>query len=198
MLSLLSPFYCAHCIHCRLPTSHCVCEQIQSIDMPFPVMICSHPKEWQKNDNTAQWATLSSPQISRIKWHRKVELIDSEIAFDSVSTEEGQYLLYPSEEAEDIKDVHPNIKKLWVIDGTWQESQKMLRQSPWLKKLAKVKINTEHDTQLISQFKLRRNQRGLSTMEAIACASAGHSKIAAAGLNNNFNLFQNTLLKLIK
>ena len=166
--------------------------------MPFPVMICSHSKEWQRNDNTAQWATLSSHDINRIKWHRKTELIHSEIQLDKLTEIKGQYLLYPADEAEDINTMSGNIEQLWVIDGTWQETQKMLRQSPWLKNIPKVRINPKQNQALESQFQLRRNQRGLSTIEAIQWAVKGQSKAAAEGLKNNFNLFQNTLLNLMK
>jgi len=159
-------------------------------------MICSHAKEWQKMDNTAHWAFLSSPEIERIKWHRKTELIDSKLALSNLTKSRGQYLLFPSDDAIDIQQPELNIERLWVVDGTWQEAQKMLRQSPWLNSLPKVKITSHCD----SQFVLRRNQRGLSTLEAIAAASTStrHSSSAAQTLMNNFSLFQNTLLGLMK
>lgn len=162
--------------------------------MPFNIMICSHAKEWQKIDNTAHWAFLSSPEIGRIKWHRKTERIDSSINLEQLPELKGQYLLFPSDDAIDIQHPELNIAQLWVVDGTWQEAQKMLRQSPWLNDLPKVKIVGHAE----SQFFLRRNQQGLSTLEAIATASETHSPIAAQSLGNNFNLFQNALLELQK
>lgn len=194
MLSPLSPFYCAHCTQCRLPVNACVCAKIQVCEMPFNIMICSHAKEWQKMDNTAHWAFLSSPEIERIKWHRKTERINSTLALSELTELSGQYLLFPSDDAIDIQQPELNIERLWVVDGTWQEAQKMLRQSPWLNHLPKVKITSHAD----SQFVLRRNQRGLSTLEAIAMASSVRSDSAAQALTNNFSLFQNTLLGLMK
>lgn len=167
--------------------------------MPFSLMICSHAKEWQRNDNTGQWALLTSPDIQRLKWHRKPELINTSIELNALSQIDGQYLLYPSDDAQDIKDLQTDIKRLWIIDGTWQEAQKMLNQSPWMKALAKVKIQGPSENQpLQSQFKLRRNQRGLSTLEAIEAAVAHQSPAASEGLKNNFNLIQASLLKLMK
>lgn len=206
MLSPLSPFYCAHCIHCRLPQTHCVCSQIKQVELPFRISLCCHSKEWQRNDNTGQWALLSSTSISRIRWHRKPELIQPAIAIAEQIKEEGHYLLFPADDAVDIQDLAQSsaqpvtqlISHLWVIDGTWQEAQKMLRQSPWLKAMPKVKIQAPKGQALESKFELRRNQQGLCTMEAIEAAVKHHSPIAAKDLQQNFQLCQNTLLDLLR
>jgi DTW domain-containing protein YfiP len=176
--------------------------------MPFSIMICSHPKEWQKNNNSGHWAFLSSENIERLKWHRKPERIKTSVNLDQIKNTKGNYLLFPSDDAQVIYHTinHQNthidssieIKKLWVIDGTWQEAQKMLSQSPWLNNIPKIKISASEDRILESRFVLRRNQRGLSTIEAISSAIAIQSTEAADALDNNFDLFQKTLLKLIK
>ena len=206
MLSPLSPFYCAHCIHCRLPKSNCVCSQIEHVKLPFNINICCHNKEWQRNDNSGQWALLSSKHIHRIRWHRKPELMTALLPIPDFSVKAGHYLLFPSDDAVNIKDVfndvthaiNPIITHLWVIDGTWQEAQKMLRQSPWLKAMPKVKIEATNEQSLESKFKLRRNQQGLCTLEAIEAAIAHQAPLAAQALNRNFHLFQNTLLNLLR
>lgn len=206
MLSTLSPFYCAHCIHCRLPETHCVCNNIKQVDLPFNIMLCCHSKEWQRNDNTGQWALLSSKKISRIRWHRKTDLIAPVISTETLTKEAGHYLLFPSDDAENIQQLFQDttetmphtLTQLWVIDGTWQEAQKMLNQSPWLKAMGKVKIQASTGQELESQFLLRRNQQGLCTMEAIEAAVRCHSELAAEGLKKNFTLCQNTLLDLLR
>ena len=202
MLSPLSPFFCAHCIHCRLPQTHCICSQIEHIELPFNISLCCHSKEWQRNDNTGQWALLSSHNIQRIRWHRKPELILPNLSTADITAAAGHYLLFPSDDAEDIEPLFKNtthpIKQLWVIDGTWQEAQKMLRQSPWLKALPKVKIKPNQAQVIESDFKLRRNQQGLCTLEAIEAAVIIPAPLAAQALNRNFHLFQNTLLDLLR
>jgi DTW domain-containing protein YfiP len=210
MLSPLSPFYCAHCIHCRLPESHCVCNKVKQVELPFNIMLCCHSKEWQRTDNTGQWALLSSKNIGRVRWHRKVELIHPTISAEELIKEGGHYLLFPSDDAVDIQQLFQDttplaaqeliqpITQLWVIDGTWQEAQKMLRQSPWLKAMPKVKILPPEGHILESQFQLRRNQQGLCTMEAIAEAVKCRSEIAAKSLQQNFILCQDTLLDLLR
>jgi DTW domain-containing protein YfiP len=185
-----------------LPEASCVCNKIKPIELPFKITLCCHSNEWQRNDNTGQWALLCSQDISRIKWHRKSELIQPQIDIHMITQQPGHYLLYPSDDAQDINilasDISGDIAQLWVIDGTWQEAQKMLRQSPWLKSLPKVKIQAQKDQTLASQFQLRRNQQGLSTMEAITEAIRGHSPSAANALQHNFHRFQNSLLDLLR
>ena len=206
MLSSLSPFFCAHCIHCRLPQTHCVCSQIEHIELPFNISLCCHSKEWQRNDNTGQWALLSSQHIRRIRWHRKPELISPTLSTTDLTAAAGHYLLFPSDDAEDLQQLFEKttqtiaqpITQLWVIDGTWQEAQKMLRQSPWLKALPKVKIQPSQGQSLESLFQLRRNQQGLCTLEAIEAALIVPTPLAAQALKRNFHLFQNTLLGLLR
>ena len=213
MLSPNSPFYCSHCIACRLPSARCVCDQIEQVELPFIINICCHSNEWQRHDNTGQWAFLSSNDIHRIRWHRKPELIYPKFSATEFSATEfstnsdeqaGHYLLFPSDDAANLKqvifdatvDAHP-IKALWIIDGTWQEAKKMLRQSPWLKALPKVSIQATEGEPLESHFKLRKNQQGLCTFEAIQAAIKFQDPLTAQSLNNNFHLFQNTLLGLL-
>jgi DTW domain-containing protein YfiP len=212
MLSTQSPFYCAHCIHCRLPEQSCICGQIKSTKLPFKIILCCHSKEWQRNDNTGQWAVLSSQDIERYRWHRKPELITPALDLEVLSlkqqsladsTEGGHFLLFPAEDSQPISQLKKRITHLWVIDGTWQEAQKMLKQSPWLQNLPKISI-----TSATSQFVLRRNQQGLSTMEAIEWAirdsELAHKSIHNAPHNSadtlkfNFNLAQNQLLDLLR
>jgi DTW domain-containing protein YfiP len=210
MLSPNSPFYCAHCIACRLPSASCVCEKIEQVELPFIINLCCHSNEWQRHDNTGQWAHLSSKDVHRIRWHRKPELIypalsEAYINSDSYTHQAGHYLLFPSDDAVDLQHIFSDtsndaepIKALWIIDGTWQEAKKMLRQSPWLKTLPKVSIQATEGEPLESHFKLRKNQQGLCTFEAIQAAIKFQDPLTAQSLNNNFHLFQNTLLGLLR
>lgn len=195
MLSPYSPFYNAHCIRCRLPEPACVCEKLIQTGLPFTIMLCSHSKEWQRNDNTGQWAVLSSPNIKRYRWHRKPELISPRLTMPSSQPEPGHFLLFPGDNSLPITPSMQTFTHLWVIDGTWQEAQKMLNQSPWLKSLPQVSI-----TSATSKFVLRRNQQGLSTMEAIewAIREGFPNDHSANILMNNFNLLQNQLVNLLR
>ena len=105
----------------------------------------------------------------------------------------GDYLLYPSADAETISTSHAtSIKRLWVIDSTWQQANKMLRQTPWLTQLPMLQLA---DTQ--SEFSLRRNQQSLCTMESIigACQAADTEYDPKPALNN-FQQLQNAFLSI--
>lgn len=208
MISPKSPFYCSHCIHCRLPEVRCVCDEIERVELPFNIVLCCHSKEWQRNDNTGQWALLSSKNIQRIRWHRKPELITPCLPVADLGKKDGHYLLFPGDDARAIQQltrsktdqsIHLSpIKTLWLIDGTWQEAQKILRQSPWLKAMPTLTIQAKQGHSLKSHFKLRKNQQGLCTLEAIEAAIADQAPLAAQTLRKNFNLFQDTFLDLLR
>ncbi len=83
------------------------------------------------------------------------------------------------------------LNSLVILDATWQEADKMYRQSPYLQSLARVELQTEQD----SAFRLRRNQRhgGLCTLECIAAVwqnLGGDYSIAARRLLSEFNQWQ--------
>ncbi len=106
-------------------------------------------------------------------------------------------LLYP--ETADVTS--PTLVKLselkaplLILDGTWQQTRKMMRQSPWLQALPRASFRLDKDSSP-SQFRLRRNQQaqGLSTLEAIAKAlfEQGHSQ-QQQDLLNFFAEFQSS------
>ena len=102
----------------------------------------------------------------------------------------GDFLLFPGEQALEITNQHSDsghpIKRLWLIDGTWQQAHKMLRQSEWLQAIPQLKL-----ANIDSQFNLRRNQQGLCTMEsAIYALSCAQPEFDAENLWTNFHQLQ--------
>ncbi|EAT13621.1 hypothetical protein RED65_09524 [Oceanobacter sp. RED65] len=88
-------------------------------------------------------------------WHRQHHALSQQLA--------NHTLVYPSDDPNPEQSIPPG--PLLLIDSTWQQSKKILRQSPWLAKLPKVHISPQR-----SYYTLRRNQiiGGLSTLEAAA------------------------------
>ena len=123
---------------------------------------------------------------------------------------EGYHLLYPADQldsqltntsaniktnkiAQTITITEQPIKGLLLIDATWQESQKMIRQSPWLMQLPKLSLQASE-----SQYLLRRNQSesGLCTLESLAHAlHALHHKQNSQDLLQFFHIFQDAFLQ---
>jgi DTW domain-containing protein YfiP len=74
-------------------------------------------------------------------------------------------LLYPSDEAELLSETM-HFDSCIIIDGTWQEAQKIYNKSPYLQTLPRLKIAGAKK----SIYSLRRNQKesGLCTAECAA------------------------------
>ena len=153
-----------YCIHCTLPLPTCVCQYAPKVSLTTPCTLLYHPKEYTKRSNTGRLLKIST-NIETTSWHR---LKSSEL--------EKQFkhyaLFYPGEDTSTANNTHATteqdhneIQGYLILDATWQESQKMMRQSPWLAKLPRASIKAPQ-----SDYRLRRNQsqQGLSTLESVA------------------------------
>lgn len=215
----MSSTYLSQCRHCTFPIEHCICEQGKEITIPSSINIhlLFHPRELEKRNSTGRLLKHCC-DIPSSKWHRLKNQQQSQ-AF----TDFG--LLYPADDAIPLSsDAMENHKGLLIIDGTWQESQKMLRQSPWLNTLPKYRLmepdlnhklsakahcnnkDTSNSNRKItssdltmSQFQLRRNQKdnGLCTLEAFALSlkALGHTQ-SCQDLLQFLQIFQSRYLDL--
>ena len=149
------------------------------------LLLLTHSRELSKKTNTGSLVAKALGESCRIfPWHRvtpDAELVQ-EIANSSVA------LLYPGEDSEALNDMS-HYQSYIILDGTWQQAQKMYNQSPYLKALKKVHIKPTQ----ASIFSLRRNQKssGLCTAE---CAVA---LLEHQGLSGQAQQLQNTLIKFI-
>lgn len=151
------------------------------------VILLTHEREASRATNTGTIALEHFPQYcQRITWSR-VE--PSELLLAKLD-ESGTALLFPPEEAAQLSEAE-QVKAgnevpcdsecnnecdsnaaqtrlpttLIILDATWQEARKMLRQSPYLKTATRFSLVDTPE----SQFSLRRNQieGGLCTVECI-------------------------------
>jgi len=126
------------------------------------LQLLTHPRELSKKTNTGALVAQALGKNCRvIPWHRitpDAELLQ-EITTSSVA------LLYPGEDSDELND-KTDFANYIILDGTWQQAQKMYNQSPYLKALPKIHIRPT----AASIFTLRRNQKsgGLSTAECAA------------------------------
>lgn len=129
-----------------------------------------HPKEFGKTKNNTGRLTHLSLQNSQI--HVGIDFSDNKKINDLIDNPNNNcYVLYPSDTS--IKLNHENIKEenkniiIFIIDSTWPCSNKILRLSSNLQKLAKVSF--EHNK--ISQYKIKTqpNELSLSTIESTLC-----------------------------
>lgn len=143
----------ALCMHCTLPLAACLCKQAPDLSDTH-ITVLFHPREIEKHHSTGRLLSHCC-NLDHYHWHRKNEQLPKLLQHHT--------LVYPSEDH--LGNSIPDTGPLLLIDSTWQQSKKMLRQSPWLKALPKAHISAES-----SLYKLRRNQiqGGLSTLEAAA------------------------------
>lgn len=147
------------------------------------IYLLTHPREVNKKTNTGVLVSETLAENCHVFiWERANPNLDllTRIEHESVA------LLYPSEDSETVEN-HEPFDSVIILDGTWQEAQKMYNRSAYLKPLRKIKITPEQP----SVYSLRRNQKasGLCTAECAIeilklndCPSQAeqlHSKLAA-------------------
>lgn len=156
------------CIHCTLPQSFCICASAPILSNQNATILF-HPRELERRNSSGRLLK----QLNLIKaftWHRLNTTLERQL--------DQHILLFPDDDLIDSNAPtipwHPE-QSILILDGTWQETQKMLRQSSWLKTLPRYSLR-----QQTSNYSLRRNQKpdGLSTLEALAyyLGEQGHTK----------------------
>ena len=178
-----------YCHRCTLPTPSCVCQQAPHILLDQPWALLFHPREYSKHSNTGRLLKIAA-NVQSETWHR--------LRNQQLSEQFKHYtLLYPEESninsintTTELEKDHPKEQHAGylIIDATWQESRKMLRQSPWLAQLPRVSLNNTE-----SRYALRRNQsrQGLSTIETLSQWLFEHGqRNSAQELLNFLQIFQ--------
>ena len=193
------------CTACTLPQNHCICCQAPELNLPINGHILFHPRELERRNSTGRLMKhcLHVPSSS---WHRLKNQQQANLF-------KGYHLLYPCDNTDNTNnqtdDLTPKtltstldqtaestkhgIKGLLLLDATWQESQKMMRQNPWLMQLPKFSLAT-----IESQYRLRRNQSesGLCTLESLAHAlQALNHRQSSQDLLQFFHIFQSAYLE---
>ncbi len=147
------------------------------------IFLLTHEREFNRATNTGSLAIEDSNIIvERILWER---VNPNKIITKLIENNEALLLYSKGESSPTIVAEYENII---IIDGTWQESQKIFNQSTYLKDAPQFTLKTSHD----SLYKLRGNQPkgGLCTIECIieVLRIKGENKLASE-LALKFDLF---------
>ncbi|MGL4713223.1 MAG: tRNA-uridine aminocarboxypropyltransferase [Shewanella sp.] len=171
------------------------------------IILLTHKRELTRKTNTGQLALAAFPeQVKSIVWSRtapnndlvamlasqqakllfpasdtesavpiEIHALNTDLIGPALSNSPG--LLAPAPSTGIAEQQVPN--QVVILDATWQEARKMLRQSPYLKTAARISLPP-----LIpgSAFILRRNQQegGLCTAECIIALWQQHGRAAQA------------------
>ncbi|WP_144204287.1 DTW domain-containing protein [Shewanella sp. KCT] len=180
-------------------------------------VLLTHEREYDRPSNTGQLALAAFPELCRrVLWSRVTpnealkqacESGEALLLFpkehDADETDSGSSVgpivnasAVSSSEKETImpeqlllkKEGEQGVRQVIILDATWQEARKMVRQSPYLQAARRLTLQESEP----SRYRLRRNQlsQGLCTIECIISLmhSLGMSQ-EALQLNEAFALF---------
>lgn len=157
----------AMCLRCRRPEKSCYCRNLPVIASDSRVVILQHPRERDMPIGTGRMASLC---LSNSELHVGVSWEDTPVlrrAFSDPSRPPA--LLYPSRApGEDRETRLPGPVTLIVLDGTWPQTKKILRENPTLAQLPRVAFTPSSP----SEYRIRREPKPacVSTIEALALA----------------------------
>lgn len=146
------------------------------------IFLLTHAREMDRKTNTGSLAVNAADgMVERILWER---LNPNQALLEMLERQEA-VLMYPrkgseqsSELSSELSDIEA-FENIVIIDGTWQEAQKIVNRSPYLKAALKAELKATRP----SEYKLRRNQPegGLCTIECIIeiFKIKGHNDLAS-------------------
>ncbi|QYJ96050.1 DTW domain-containing protein [Shewanella alkalitolerans] len=171
-------------------------------------VLLTHEREYDRPSNTGQLALAAFPELCRrVPWSR----IAPDEALKQACESGEALLLFPKERDTDETDSgsrmgssvnqvstpeqllakideEQGMRQVIILDATWQEARKMMRQSPYLQAAKRLTLQESEP----SRYRLRRNQlsQGLCTIECIISLmhSLGMSQ-EAQQLDEAFDLF---------
>jgi DTW domain-containing protein YfiP len=154
------------------------------VDNQTPLLIVQHPRERFHPFNTARLLGLGLQRV-RIEVDHGGRLRRP----GSLQFREGAALLYPGPGARSLEDLpaHERPRELVMIDGTWHHAHTLLRDTPDLQALPRVKL----DSGALSRYRIRKEPRAecLSTVEA-AVQALQQLEPGTPGLTELLNAFE--------
>ncbi len=154
----------AVCAACRRPESVCYCAHVTPIATTTRVVLLQHPRERDVPIGTARMASLCLPNSEihvGVHWRGSTAL-----ARALSDPSRPAVLLYPGEGAIDVvRDPPKGPVTLVVVDGTWWQTKKVVRENPELAALPRYAFTPPSP----SEYRIRRepNETCVSTIEAL-------------------------------
>jgi DTW domain-containing protein len=155
----------AVCTRCLRPESACYCKHLTSIGTATRVVLLQHPRERYVPIGTARMASLCLPNS---ELHVGVHWRGSKVLERALSDPtRPAALLYPGAGAIDVLvDPPKGPITLIVVDGTWWQTKKVVRENPDLARLPRYAFYPPSP----SGYRIRRepDPACVSTIEALA------------------------------
>ena len=153
------------CLRCLRPTAFCVCADLRPVASTTRIVLLQHPREARLAICSA-WLTRLA--LENAELHRGVRFEDHPRVREVVATP-GTALLYPGPGSTPADEVSAPPAALVVIDGTWLQADRMLRDNPSIAALPRLGLVHDRESGYAG---LRREPAPghLSTIEAVALA----------------------------
>lgn len=155
------------CARCSRPAKGCYCAHVAPIDTKTRLVLLQHPRERYVAIGTARMASLC---LTNSELHVGVDWGDSAPLARALSDPaRPPILLYPGDGAIDIvASPPPHPVTLVVVDGTWSQTKKIVRQNPVLAALPRYAFVPPTP----SEYRIRRepNDASVATIEALVHA----------------------------
>ncbi|MEH6564697.1 MAG: tRNA-uridine aminocarboxypropyltransferase [Halopseudomonas sp.] len=190
------------CAACQLALTACICEQRPEVHAEVSFCLLMHSLEPLKPTNTGRLIAECLPDTQAFVWARTE--VDPALLALLADERYQPFVVFPGEYALASQQVCRELPKdsarrplLIILDATWTQARKMFRKSPYLSDLPVLSLETAQ----LSRYRLRRSQREehLCTVEvAAACLVLAGEELAAAQLNEYFELFSDAYLRAIR
>jgi DTW domain-containing protein YfiP len=154
----------ARCLRCRKPAAQCYCALLPRLETTTRVVLLQHTRERDMPLGTARMASLCLPRAELhvgVTWGTRPAVVAalSDPARPAI-------LLYPGEGARDILREPPvGPVTLVVVDGTWAQARRVVRDNPILQALPRYAFITPEP----SRYRIRREPDAAycATIEAL-------------------------------
>lgn len=149
------------CYRCVMPAPG-LQDSLPSLRLPLSLTVIKHARELQ-GKSTAVHAKLLAPADAEILTYDPVRDVVEGL---DASYETGCVLLFPADTAKKVEETDwADVRRLVVIDGTWQQAKAMLRSKALSGITRRVRLSEAHRTAFWRYQSL--GPHCLSTIEAI-------------------------------
>ncbi|MFO0579719.1 MAG: tRNA-uridine aminocarboxypropyltransferase [Polyangia bacterium] len=151
------------CSTCRRPRVVCYCEHLLQLPTRTQVVFLQHPREARVPIGTARMAHLMLPSS---ELHRGVQF-QTHPRVQELAADPSAALLFPGEGALDPTALEAgSVRTLVVVDGTWAQARKVLKQNPILTRLRRIGLVPAQP----GNYRIRREPTpdSLATIEAVS------------------------------
>jgi DTW domain-containing protein YfiP len=173
-----------YCYVCMLPVMET--SGFPQLVLPIDVTVVSHPKEKKSKSSIIPSKIICPNQVEIVSTTEAPELRRDEEPFDSV------VLLFPSDNATEMTQMSEEelkaIKKVVLIDSTWNQTKAYLKQ-PNIAKLKMVKIQTEKT--VFWRYQTGELDTSLATIEALYFFFRDYD-VALNCLNRSYSEYRGT------